>query len=245
MARFEPNDIVIFVPSKYNLIITEITETVRNGDLAKALWGVDKDGKTWELVFFIRILFVLNLTKRALLSQLGYSDKYNLPGHKDVTEPFIKAYGSLEEFNNTYSDLKVEPETFSQETSEKFIDSVLSSKNRLDTLKEKINESEKEQTEYVELKGLRIKRNQLIVAYVKEKASYKCQACGFSFTKRDGRRYIEAAHIKQLAKSHIDTVENLVALCPNCHKKFDLGDKEARKTVIEALKKQGIQTEEK
>lgn len=202
-------------------------------------------GKTWELVFFIRILSVLDLTKRALLSQLGYSDKDNLQGHRDVTKPFIKAYGSLDEFNHTYSDSKVEPETFSQETSEKFIDSVLPSKDRLNVLEEKITKSEQNQTEYVELKGKRIKRNQLIVAYIKEKAGYKCQACGFSFTKKDGSKYVEAAHIKQLAKSRMDTVENLVALCPNCHKKFDLGDREARKTVIEALKKQDIQIEER
>ncbi len=239
-------DIVIFVPSNDNLIVTHVTYKMINEKLSKVLWGTeDKTEKTWERIFFVRLVSVLELRKRALLSQLGYSDRDNLQGHRDVTERFIEAYGSLDEFNRTYSDLKIELEELNQETSEKFIDSVLPSKNRQGALKEKIAESEREQTEYVELKGRRIKRNQLIVAYVKEKASYKCQACGFSFTKKDGSKYVEAAHIKQLAKSHMDTLENLVALCPNCHKKFDLGDMGARKTVIEALEKQGLQMEEK
>lgn len=239
--KLNEGDVVIFVPSNDNLVVTSVTYKTRNRALAKALWETDSaTGKTWELVFFVRILSVLNLTKRAVLSDLGYSGRDNLQGHRDVTGKFIRAYGSVEEFINGHSDLSIGQEELSQETSEKLINKVLPKKSRLEAIREKIAESEREKTDYVELKGKKIRRNQLIVAYVKETAGYKCQACGFSFEKKDGSRYVEAAHIKQLAKSHMDTIDNMVALCPNCHKKFDLGNAEARNEVFEALKAKGF-----
>ena len=36
----------------------------------------------------------------------------------------------------------------------------------------------------------------------------------------DGTHYLEVHHIDQLAKGGADTVENAVALCPNCHRKM-------------------------
>jgi 5-methylcytosine-specific restriction protein A len=65
-------------------------------------------------------------------------------------------------------------------------------------------------------------------------------ACGFTFKKRDGEFYVEVAHTKPLSQGGPDDPENMVALCPNCHKKLDKGDKEARNEVIEALKRNGV-----
>ena len=78
----------------------------------------------------------------------------------------------------------------------------------------------------------------LVAAYVKEKAGYKCQACGFNFVKKDGSKYVEAAHIDPLSLSRLDTIENVVALCPNCHKKLDKGNEDARTEVLGALNAQ-------
>ena len=58
---------------------------------------------------------------------------------------------------------------------------------------------------------------------------------------------MEVAHIKPLSEGGPDDPENMVALCPNCHKKLDKGDEKARNEVIEALRKNdvGVQVEEK
>ena len=55
--------------------------------------------------------------------------------------------------------------------------------------------------------------------------------------KQDGSYYVEAAHINQLAKSHDDSFENLLALSANCHKMLDLGCLDVKNEI---LKKCGI-----
>ncbi|MFX5176317.1 HNH endonuclease, partial [Acinetobacter baumannii] len=48
-----------------------------------------------------------------------------------------------------------------------------------------------------------------------------CECCGslapFS-RRRDGSPYLEVHHKRPLSKGGDDTVENAVALCPNCHR---------------------------
>ena len=83
----------------------------------------------------------------------------------------------------------------------------------------------------------KIKRDQNIVKKIKEMHDWKCQACSFTFMKEDGSYYVEAAHIKQLSKSHDDSLENLLALCANCHKMLDLGSKKVKNDI---LKKCGL-----
>ena len=50
----------------------------------------------------------------------------------------------------------------------------------------------------------------------------KCELCRqpAPFQKKNGEPYLETHHIIWLAKGGEDTVNNTVALCPNCHKKM-------------------------
>ena len=78
----------------------------------------------------------------------------------------------------------------------------------------------------------KIKRDPNIVKKIKEMNNWKCQACSFTFMKEDGTNYVEAAHINQLSKSHDDSLENLLALCANCHKMLDLGCKKVKNEIL-------------
>ena len=51
-----------------------------------------------------------------------------------------------------------------------------------------------------------------------------CQLCNKEapFCSKDGEPYLETHHIVWLAKGGKDTIENTVALCPNCHKKMHI-----------------------
>lgn len=40
------------------------------------------------------------------------------------------------------------------------------------------------------------------------------------FLLSDGRPYLEAHHVIPLAEGGPDIIENMVALCPNCHRKM-------------------------
>jgi hypothetical protein len=71
----------------------------------------------------------------------------------------------------------------------------------------------------------RLKRNTNIVIELKEKYNYSCQLCHLSSENYRGR-FVEGAHIKPLGEPHngVDSKENLLILCPNHHRLFDLGE---------------------
>jgi nucleoid DNA-binding protein/5-methylcytosine-specific restriction endonuclease McrA len=68
------------------------------------------------------------------------------------------------------------------------------------------------------------RRNSDIAVYVKRTANGLCELCGYSvpFSDRYGNPYLELHHIKWLAAGGKDTLENSVALCPNCHRKMHI-----------------------
>jgi predicted HNH restriction endonuclease len=69
-------------------------------------------------------------------------------------------------------------------------------------------------------------RNPDVVAEVLQQANGKCGSCGMKapFRRRtDNTLYLEVHHKKQLARGGEDTVENAIALCPNCHREKHYG----------------------
>jgi len=69
-------------------------------------------------------------------------------------------------------------------------------------------------------------RNPDVIAEVLTRAGGICEQCKCSapFPRRsDGSPYLEVHHKKGLAKGGEDTVENAVALCPNCHRQAHYG----------------------
>lgn len=70
------------------------------------------------------------------------------------------------------------------------------------------------------------KRNSDVVAEVLDKANGICQACRkpAPFNKRSNNKpYLEVHHRIHLANDGEDTVENAIAVCPNCHREAHYG----------------------
>ena len=65
-------------------------------------------------------------------------------------------------------------------------------------------------------------RDQNIAEYAKEWAEGICQLCGETapFKDRNGSPYLESHHIIWLADGGSDSIDNTIALCPNCHRKM-------------------------
>ena len=63
-----------------------------------------------------------------------------------------------------------------------------------------------------------------LAALVKKLSAGKCDLCGKEapFISPTGHPYLECHHIEARSKEGPDTLENVVALCPNCHKKMDI-----------------------
>lgn len=79
-------------------------------------------------------------------------------------------------------------------------------------------------------------RDQEIAEYAIRRADGKCDLCRNEapFNKKDGTPYLEAHHVEWLARGGSDVIENVVALCPNCHRRIHVLD---RKEDTVALKR--------
>lgn len=83
-------------------------------------------------------------------------------------------------------------------------------------------------------------RNVWVSEYAKRRAKGICQLCGQAapFKTKNGEPYLEVHHIIWLSQGGEDSIENTVALCPNCHRKMHIlnlpGD---RKKLLEIAKK--------
>ncbi|HII97968.1 MAG TPA: HNH endonuclease [Methanoregula sp.] len=64
--------------------------------------------------------------------------------------------------------------------------------------------------------------DELVSEYARRRAGGTCQLCNrpAPFATPDGEPFLEVHHIIPLADGGPDTIENTVALCPNCHKKM-------------------------
>jgi hypothetical protein len=78
-----------------------------------------------------------------------------------------------------------------------------------------------------------IRNDTAIVKILKEAANHKCQfpGCKALIVKEKGGHYVEVAHIKAVAKGGKSVLGNLIVLCPNHHKEFDVG---ARKITYQS-----------
>jgi len=106
-------DVLIFVPSKEDLIITILKFKTRNPKLAEELWGPsERSGQFWEMIVFIEFLVAINLEKREFLDKLRYSEKDVLQGSRDVTENFSKTFEDIEEFIKKFSKQRINLEFY-------------------------------------------------------------------------------------------------------------------------------------
>jgi predicted restriction endonuclease len=69
-----------------------------------------------------------------------------------------------------------------------------------------------------------IRNDRKIVNVLKELVGYKCQFpdCNSYIPNKHGTNYVEVAHIKPIYLGGQSIIGNLIVLCPNHHKEFDL-----------------------
>lgn len=67
-------------------------------------------------------------------------------------------------------------------------------------------------------------RSPYIAEYAKRRANGICQLCGKEapFIDKDGKPYLESHHIVWMSEGGEDSIDNTVALCPNCHRRMHI-----------------------
>lgn len=80
--------------------------------------------------------------------------------------------------------------------------------------------------EKVEVSTHRFIRNANVIVEVLNRANGICENCKLEapfLRSKDKTPYLEVHHIKKLADGGEDTVENALAVCPNCHRQLHFG----------------------
>jgi len=85
---------------------------------------------------------------------------------------------------------------------------------------------------------LTLRKDRGMVALIKKSANYKCQfpGCNAQIPTKAGTNYVEVAHIKAVNRGGQSIIGNLIVLCPNHHKEFDLGTLDINKQSTHVLK---------
>lgn len=94
----------------------------------------------------------------------------------------------------------------------------------------------------VQTKATSYYRSPYVIEFVRRRANGHCELCGNlgPFVIGDGLPFLEVHHVKWLAKNGKDTVENTVALCPNCHRKMHLVNAKADVDKLLAVTKRKL-----
>lgn len=92
----------------------------------------------------------------------------------------------------------------------------------MESLAERAREGETDQPSQREVISTAYIRDEFVAQYAKERADGICQLCEQEapFQTKDGEPYLECHHVEWLSKGGSDTIDNTVALCPNCHRKM-------------------------
>ncbi len=96
----------------------------------------------------------------------------------------------------------------------------------IDSLKDAAIKHSSDEPTTKEVATKQINRNTNVADYAKARANGICQLCGkpAPFNDANGNPYLESHHIIWLSRGGADSVDNTVALCPNCHKKMHIID---------------------
>ncbi|MBI4651497.1 HNH endonuclease [Candidatus Desantisbacteria bacterium] len=125
-------------------------------------------------------------------------------------QELISGYLQIENFENGLEQQEIEHSVE--------VDSVKIDK---DDLYNRIIECENEKTEKITINGKTYKRHNYLMVQIKKYRDYKCQFCSTTILKANGNYYIEACHIKPKTEGGKDILDNILILCPNCHKLFE------------------------
>ena len=225
------NDLILFYKEKRFFYTARVHSKIHNQKLAEELWGLDKKGKTWEYIYFIKegqdmaVPYDPTILKKKDGSEykenhviqgavlLDNENSENLSsyleiGHNPLLDENLTEPSDTEniDIGNKAINLKT-PEQAEEEISKLSIELL----NK--PVKEKIRTAKA------------LARNPKIARLVKERVKYVCEVCGVKpFIKRNGELYAEAHHRLELAKSKLDNQKDMICVCPPCHRVIHYGN---------------------
>jgi predicted HNH restriction endonuclease len=224
-------DLGLKMPKNYEINVLihffedlEDTFKLKEVIIAKA----DKRVKSYYQSLFTQQI-LLSKSKEQAFDFWQESKKYGL----NLEEVWVSRYDSLWQIKNSleswrrdrhsfdFTYLPKMIETYNQLKNEYFAElSLPQLKHKLlgEKLKVLVGDIAKERKTIVFSRGVLIKE------FAKRVAGGVCQLCenGAPFLDKEGNPFLEVHHIEYLSQGGSDTIDNVVALCPNCHRRMHL-----------------------
>ncbi|HBV88091.1 MAG TPA: hypothetical protein DEF42_15890 [Desulfosporosinus sp.] len=216
--RIKSGDIVLFSANKRIFSSGIVTDKLHNKNLAKELWGMNDDNQTWEYIYFLKDINEQNIEITEFNQAVGYASNYVIQGFSVLDgEKSAKAIEDLGLIQNMI------PLKIYQENLEKKI-----KHSRNITRQERLNRLGRSNKlpKIIQTMSNQYQRNPDVIVEVLLRANGNCEKCGnpASFMRAsDGSPYLEVHHKIFLSEGGEDTVDNAIALCPNCHREVHFG----------------------
>ena len=199
--KISDNDIALF--ARNNMIFSYGISCYKmiSHDLAAYLWEYDKDGFTWEYIYFLKNITPLSYTYLEMNQAIGYKPKYNYRGFN-----VVDSKRRTQAINKFGLQSVVAPIDFA------------------------LTDGDMDFTSTETVEGKKVlryttayERDPKARAEALSIHGYDCIGCGLNFEEMygdHGKGYIHVHHIKPLSESgetKIDPRTDLIPLCPNCH----------------------------
>lgn len=186
----------------------------------RALSNAEKNDK-WR--YACKVEFVRSFDPPITIQELCGADTWRPPhlhfrGYRSIVIPSDVLKKILTLRQSIVCSLKEVEQDFAKKVAESLQLSPAQRRNRLKIAKKHPNIIEVTTTVFI--------RNPDVVVEVLRRAKGYCESCGkIAPFKRasDGTPYLEVHHLVRLVDNGEDSVENAVALCPNCHRKAHFG----------------------
>jgi hypothetical protein len=140
---------------------------------------------------------------------------------------------TLEKIIETLYDTPVSSKVINETTTEKlkYQDKIARELSGLtdEEVDNKIKEAQGRKRKMTSITYSKKRRDRYLMELYKRKHHYECQFCKKQIKKSNELYYIEACHIKAVKDDGDDNENNILVLCPNCHKEFDYGKREEEK----------------
>ncbi|MED4069582.1 HNH endonuclease [Priestia megaterium] len=217
----------------YGIVITK----THNPDLAGHIWETDNEGKLFEYTYFLKDLQYIDLSVEHFNYFFGYKNTFSPNGFNRISDEKVnerlREYGNIDKLIQSLTNSKL-PNLSEVIAKEKNKEEKARMLNEAE-LRERAKKGKKEPNRNRAFTTT-YERDPYVAMYAKKRARGICQLCEqlAPFEDKNGEPYLETHHIEWLSKGGADTIENTIALCPNCHRKMHSLN---LKDDIEVLKK--------
>lgn len=229
----EGDRVLIYYGGRYRVSAT-IAAITENSNFAERCW---RNGSDFPLIYFIKDLVRIDVPKETVNEALGYEERYALRGFS-VPQPaklehLYSMHGSLEMFigsltGRVISDRSHEELEEDMRRARRHVRSSTpgsTDEERRKDIEQRIAALESEgdgrrPARQLVVQTTEYARNAALAALMRELQEDRCEVCGGRFKTRSDGWYSEVHHILPLSIDGPDLSENMVVVCPTCHKKF-------------------------